>query len=163
MASMCSNCRTCPESSFHLFLQLVAFILNFPLCFNDLSDIWKVCDRRWTPQCKIVIPACLVNIINTIWYTRNQARFQNKIIHWKAAINLIISRNAISGNNTNKTSVVDITEFVILKALKINIHPPRAPIIKEEIWLPPLANWLKVNTNGAVTKKSPESCLWWHF
>lgn len=65
-----------------------ASILNFPLQFIELSDIWKVCDRRWTPQCKLAITACLINILNTIWYSRNQARFQDKVIHWKSAVNI---------------------------------------------------------------------------
>lgn len=45
-----------------------------------------------------------------------------------------------------------MTEFVFLKALKINIHPPKATITKEVIWHPPLTSWLKVNTDGAVLK-----------
>lgn len=45
-----------------------------------------------------------------------------------------------------------MTEFVFLKALKINIHPPKATITKEVLWHPPLTNWLKVNTDGAVLK-----------
>jgi len=36
--------------------------------------------------------------------------------------------------------------------LKINIHPPKALIIKEVIWCPLLTRWLKVNTDGALTK-----------
>lgn len=118
VVSMCSNCRACAESSNHLFLHYsfaaklwnwFSSILNFPLILNATSDIWRLCDMRWTPQCKIAIAACLVNIINIIWYVRNQVRFQNKIIHWKVAINLIISSTAFSGNHTKKTSAVDMT------------------------------------------------------
>jgi ribonuclease HI len=68
------------------------------------------------------------------------------------AINLILSSTAFSGNHTKKTAAVDMTEFRILKALKINIHPPNAPTIKEVIWAPPITSWLKVNTDGAVTR-----------
>lgn len=161
MASMCTNCKSHTESSSHLFLHCsfaskmwnwLSSVLNFPLNFTVTSDIWKVCDRSWTPQCKLTITACLVNVINCIWYVRNQARFQNKIIDWRIVINIIITSTALSGNNTNKTSAVDMTEFRILKALKINIHPPKAPSIKEVLWHPPIFNWLKVNTDGAVTK-----------
>lgn len=161
MVSMCTNCKTYTESSSHLFLHCpfasklwnwLSSVLNFPINFTVTSDIWNVCDRSWTPQCKLAITACLVNVINCIWYVRNQARFQNKIIDWRIAINIIISSTALSGNNTTKTSAVDMTEFRILKALKINIHPPKAPSIKEVLWQPPIINWLKVNTDGAVTK-----------
>ena len=51
-----------------------------------------------------------------------------------------------------------MTEFCILKTFKINIvsssKPPRAPIIKEVPWIPPLFHWLKVNTDGALIKNS---------
>jgi hypothetical protein len=41
---------------------------------------------------------------------------------------------------------------VILKALNINIHPPKSHVIKEVVWHPPIHNWLKVNIDGAVVK-----------
>lgn len=93
MVSMCTNCKSAEETSTHLFLYCsfaaklwswLSSILNFPLNFIKASDIWKLCDRRWTPQCKIAIT-------DNIWYARNQASFQNKTIHWKFAINLILS------------------------------------------------------------------------
>jgi len=56
-----------------------------------------------------------------------------------------------------KTFVVDMIEFRILKALKINIHHPRARTIKEVIWHPPISNWLKVNTDGAVAKNTSKA------
>jgi hypothetical protein len=43
-------------------------------------------------------------------------------------------------------------KFVILKFFNINIHPPKAPTIKEVLWQPPLINWLKANTDGTLTK-----------
>jgi len=112
-------------TGFHLF--------EFSLHFNEVYDIWNVWDRRWTPQCKLAITACLINILNIIWYTRNQARFHDKVIHWRSGINLIISSTSITGNNTKKNSSMDMTEFVILKALRINIHTPNALVIKEVI------------------------------
>jgi len=45
-------------------------------------------------------------------------------------------------------------EFNILKACKVNIKPPTAPSIKEVIWFPPLASWVKVNIDGASIKNS---------
>lgn len=43
-------------------------------------------------------------------------------------------------------------EFIILKACKVQIRHPRAPIIKEVIWSPPLSSWIKANADGAATK-----------
>lgn len=47
--------------------------------------------------------------------------------------------------------------FAILKALNINIHPPKAPLIIEVLWIPPLFNWLKINTDGAYIKNSAKA------
>jgi len=164
MASICSLCSTSDESSSHLFFSCpfalkiwawLASILNISLHVNSAEDILSICNRNFTPQCKMVIKASIINIIHSIWYTRNQARFMNKKIHWKSAINTIISIVSLAGNNTKLCSSVNMQEFVILKAFKVNIHPPEAPIIKEVIWTPPLPptfNWLMVNTDGAVVK-----------
>ena len=43
-------------------------------------------------------------------------------------------------------------EFSILKACKVNIKPPRASLIKEVIWAPPMLSWVKVNIDGASIK-----------
>lgn len=42
-------------------------------------------------------------------------------------------------------------DFIILKKLHANIHLPKAPIIKEVIWIPPISNCMKYNTSGAFT------------
>lgn len=65
---------------------------------------------------------------------------------------MIIADVSLSGNNTNKTAARDMLEFTIMKACKVNIKPPKAPIIKEVIWSPPLHSWIKINTDGASTK-----------
>ena len=54
-----------------------------------MEQIWLILDRGRSPQCKVVIKACIINLINTIWYRRNQSRFQDKLIHWKTAINMM--------------------------------------------------------------------------
>jgi len=43
-------------------------------------------------------------------------------------------------------------EFTILKACKVNIKPPRASLIKEVNWAPPMHSWVKVNTDGTSIK-----------
>jgi len=128
LASVCSNYLSAGESTIHLFFQCnyacklwswFSSLLNINLQFADLVDIWKVCDRNWTPQCKVAITACIINILSTIWYSRNQSRYYNKKIFWKSTINLIISSVALSGNLTRKASAVDMAEFVSLKTLKL--------------------------------------------
>jgi len=90
IASICSSCNTSPESTFHLFFQCslamklwswLASLLNTNLQFNSVEDIWKLCNKIWTPQCKVVVQAVIINILSTIWFIRNQARFKDKKIH----------------------------------------------------------------------------------
>lgn len=161
IASICSNCLTDSETSYHLFFECsfathswnwLARILNISFQISNVVDIWKICDRRWSPQCKVVVQASIVNIIYAIWYRRNQARFQDRHIHWKIILNNIISCVHLSGCNTCKTSSPDMREFQIRKYFKVQIHPPKAPQIKEVIWSPPIFNWIKVNTDGAASK-----------
>lgn len=126
-------------------------LINLRLYFNDVEDIWKLCDRSWSPQCKLVIKAGIINILSSVWFVRNQARFNNKIIHWKSAINLVSSSVSLIGNCTTLTSSSSMTDFQVLKKFQIFIHPPRAPIIIEVLWHPPLINWIKANTDGAAS------------
>lgn len=63
----------------------------------------------------------------------------------------------MTGNTTKLCSSVNMTGFCILKALNINIHPPKAPLIIEVLWIPPLFNWLKINTDGAYIKNSAKA------
>ncbi|XP_039682967.1 uncharacterized protein [Medicago truncatula] len=122
-----------------------------------MSEVWAFLDLHWTPQCKVVVKACIFNIVNTIWYRRNQIRVQSKVIHWRSTINLIISKVSLAGNLTSKTAAANIYEFTIMKSCKVNIRPPRAPSIKEIIWSPPLPSWIKINTDGAATKNPSRS------
>jgi ribonuclease HI len=159
MPSVCNLCFKEGETSFHLFFQCpyaiciwnwFAGIVNLNLHFNYVEEIWSLCDRSWQPQCKVVILASLVNIISTIWYVRNQIRFQNKIIPWENAIALISANVSLSGNLTCHTYHSSMRDFSILKKFSITLHPPKAPSIKEVLWAPPPLGWLKCNTDGAL-------------
>jgi ribonuclease HI len=50
-----------------------------------------------------------------------------------------------------------IRDFSIIKYFNINIHPPKAPQIKEVIWCPPSLGWIKCNTDG-VASSVTSSC-----
>jgi hypothetical protein len=103
----------------------------------------------WQPQCKVVILASLVNIISTVWFVRNQCRFNNKIIPWENEIALISANVSLSGNLTKLTYHSSMRDFSILKKFNIIVHPPKSPTIKEVLWAPPPLDWLKCNTDGA--------------
>ena len=87
LPSMCSLCCKFPESSFHLFFECsyaariwsqFASVINMRLVFQTVEEMWSLCNRSWNPQCKLVITATMINILNSIWYARNQVRFSNK-------------------------------------------------------------------------------------
>jgi hypothetical protein len=67
---------------------------------------------------------------------------------------MISASVSLSGNKTNKTINSSMRDFTILKNFRINLHPPKAPIIKEVFWQPPLFNWIKGNTDGAANSST---------
>ncbi|XP_045791752.1 uncharacterized protein LOC123886479 [Trifolium pratense] len=90
---------------------------------------------------------------------RNNARFHDKSTHWRNVVSWISTNTALVGNKTSMCSNSSLIDFKILKHFNINIHPPKAisihpPNSKEVIWLPPLIDWVKCNTDGASTQIS---------
>jgi len=131
-----------------------ANILNCPLQFQSKEDIWSICKKASKPQCKVVITSALINIINVVWFARNQARFNDKNVNWRSVISVIISNSSIAGNLTNKKALSSLYDFVILKKFNVGIHPPNAPKIIEVLWNSPILNWTKCNTDGSTTSSA---------
>jgi ribonuclease HI len=156
--SMCSLCNNNAESSFHLFFECpyaiklwswLAGCLNVTLQFSSMEDIWRLCDSHWSPQGKVTLTAALINLINTLWFVRNQARFSNVHIPWKQAVSLITAATYLSGHNTLKTSTNSIRDFSFMKQFRISLHPSHPTTLREVLWLPPMTNWIKCNIDGA--------------
>jgi len=131
--------------------------MNIPLHFNSIEDIWLTCNRYSNHQSKLVVNSAIINIINAIWFARNQLRFNNKKIHWKNSIASITASVSLAGNNSRTTSL-SMSDSVLLKKFNVTLHPPRAPKIIEVIWHPPVAPWVKCNTDGCFTTTSSSSC-----
>ncbi|CAJ2678215.1 unnamed protein product [Trifolium pratense] len=124
---------------------------NLPsMCTLCSSYAESIPHLNWTPQCSIVIKSAMINILNAIWYARNQGRFNDKIIPWKSAIAWIISCSSLTGNRTKLVYRSSMQDFMILKAFKVHLHPPKAPTIKDIIWQPPTHFWVKCNSDGAA-------------
>lgn len=165
MPSMCSLCSRNEETSFHLFFECIyscnlwcwlSRMLQIPLHFNSIEDIWVTCKRYSNHQSKLVANSAIIYIINSIWFARNQLRFSNKKIHWKSSISSVLALVSLAGNNSRTTSL-SMSDFSLLKKFNINLHPPRAPKIIEVIWHPPTIPWIKCNTDGCFTSTS-SSC-----
>lgn len=157
-ASMCSLCLNHAETSFHLFFDLpyarklwywFANTINKAFKFTQIDDIWKICDLHWSPQCKVMIKSDMINLINTIWFVRNQSRYHDMVIPWKSVISIIIANASMSGNHTALLSYNSVTDFSILRSYRVKINYPKAPDIKEIFWKPPMINWTKCNIDGA--------------
>lgn len=95
-SSRCFLCLKKGESSFHLFFECVyaqnirnwlTSSINCTLQFQSKEEIWSLCNKSWSPQCKVMITAALFNLFN------------KKQIHLRSSISKIISSTYVSGNN----------------------------------------------------------------
>jgi len=90
-------------------------------------------------------------ILNTIWFYRNQMRFNNMRVGWRSTIAMIAFNTTLFGNNTKLTGSSSKVHFIILKAFNFNNLPPKRPLIKEVTWQPSLVSWAKCSYDGAAT------------
>jgi ribonuclease HI len=97
----------------------------------------------------LAITATIINCLNSIWYSRNQKRFADKSIPLTSAINLVIANVSLTGKFAKCHAYSSIPEFMILKALHVPLKFPKAPVIKEVLWQPPILDWIKCNSDGA--------------
>jgi ribonuclease HI len=158
LPSMCSLCGEQSETSFHLFLDCrfatriwswLSSLLNIPCNFATFYDVFSLCNRSWSPLCKISIIAVIINCFNIIWFSRNQKRFADKNVLISSAINMIIANVALSGKLSKAHAFSSVSEFMILRSLHVPLKFSNAPIIKEVLWQPPILNWIKCNSDGA--------------
>jgi ribonuclease HI len=107
----------------------------------------------------LVITSAILNIVNLIWISRNNLRFNDVKPSWNSVTSLIIAHVSLAGNQTVLSTGSSIVDFQILKAFKVNNHPPRAPRIIEVIWHPPIIGWVKCNTDGSSSgNPGPSAC-----
>jgi hypothetical protein len=83
-----------------------------------MTDIWNLADS-WSPHCKIVINAAIINIFNAIWLARNNARFNNLVANWRSSVSSIYVDVATVGNFTSNLSSSSIRDFTILQCFTL--------------------------------------------
>ncbi|XP_019431188.1 PREDICTED: uncharacterized protein LOC109338411 [Lupinus angustifolius] len=159
LASMCNLCKASNDNSEHIFLtcHFAVRIWNwlgttFSITINNhsISAILALCNRQWSPQVHHVLAASMVHIINTIWFCRNQDRFQDKKINFNSAISRIKLAIALSGNQSKLIASNSMRDFNILRSLNVAINYSKAPKIVEVCWYPPLHDRIKINSDGAA-------------
>lgn len=126
---------------------------------SSLLTIFEVGSRGWSPQAKLTVYAAIVNLINAILFTRNNSRFNSMRPTINSAVALITTNILLSSNLTKAVTGPSISDFVVLKAFKSDIHHPKAPRIIEVFWHPPILNWTKCNTYGASVG-NPRQAAW---
>jgi hypothetical protein len=89
-----------------------------------MEDMWKLCDLNWAPQSKVVVASALINLLNGIWFARNQVRFNNIDVKWQSIISMIKANVSLSGNNTKKASSSSIRDFILLKKFNVCCNTP---------------------------------------
>ncbi|PNY07582.1 ribonuclease H, partial [Trifolium pratense] len=81
-----------------------------------------------------------------IWNLCDKARS-----NWKSSMTWIAANVVLAGNHTKALSSGTINDFSMLKAFMVTVHPPKPMSLKEVIWQPPPPQWIKCNTDGALT------------
>lgn len=159
MPSVCNLCFKQSKTSQHLIFDFtyamniwrwLSNVLNSPSTISSLDVVLAALNKSYSPQCKTVVLSAVINTVNSIWFARNQIRFNISKIHWRFSISSIIAQVNLSGNLTHKVSSSAIADFVILKTFDVTIHHPKPPDIIEVMWQPRIFEWVKCNSDRAA-------------
>jgi len=50
----------------------LCWTVNTTLHFQSMQDIWSICGKFFNLRCKLVLNYAIINVMNAIWYSRNQ-------------------------------------------------------------------------------------------
>ncbi|XP_019431130.1 PREDICTED: uncharacterized protein LOC109338369 [Lupinus angustifolius] len=164
LASKCNLCNSSEEDSNHLFLHCsfakaswswVQDTFSIRLNTQFVHSILLQCSIQSKNQLKEVLSPCVLHTIATIWYCRNQSKFEGKQIPLREAISKIKTEMTMVGNCSHATSnSCSVFDLLVLRNLKVPLKLNKAPRIIEVLWQKPQDGWIKVNIDGAA-KGSP--------
>lgn len=161
--SICSLFYKSEETSNHLFFDCdfarrfwswFNSAISVPIDTSSLQSVLSTCKKSWSPQREVVLLASIINILETIWFCRNQIKFDSKVVSFRSAVSMVIGFTSLSGNTFAGHMSSSIEEFSILKSFPIKCHPRKAPSIIQVDWIPLPCGWIKANTDRAA-KGSP--------
>lgn len=124
-------------------------MLHIPIDQSSISSILSIHDKKWSGQIRDIILSAIIHIIWVLWFSRNQLRYNDKIISTNRAIQLVSACISLSGNVLSGKTSSSIEDFKIFKHFSVSIHPPRAPYIIQVNWYKSLCGWIKCNSDGA--------------
>ncbi|XP_058746815.1 uncharacterized protein LOC131619766 [Vicia villosa] len=157
--SFCSLCQCDADSTAHVFFECT-FVrpiwnwllakLHFPYAVNNIQDCIEMLSISRSPQAKAVVLSMVCSLFYFVWRARNSMRFEGRKIHWKACISQIMARAKLVGDNRTNASDNNITSFLILKGMQVNLNPNRPASFMNVLWCPPPLGWVKVNIDGVA-------------
>ena len=86
----------------------------------------------------------------SIWDYCNKSKFQNQKPNFLRASMAIEASTRLVWDLTSSSMPPSIYEFSKLKAFNVCCHPRKLQVIKQVRWHPPLAEYIKCNTNEAT-------------
>lgn len=95
----------------------------------------------------------LMTITCAVWSIRdycNKSKFQNQKPNFLRASMAIEASTRLVWDLTSSSMPPSIYEFSKLKAFNVCCHPRKLQVIKQVRWHPPLAEYIKCNTNEAT-------------
>lgn len=103
---------------------------------HDWEDVWNICNRVWSDQCKLIFNVTFMHLLNVIRVARNNVIFKEKSITTSSSISFNLSACSRVGNNNKVSPFINIYDFEMLEYFKVRIQPLNAPNIMEVIWKP---------------------------
>ncbi|XP_058759058.1 uncharacterized protein LOC131632300 [Vicia villosa] len=132
----------------------LCYKLNFFYPILGWNDVWSLCNKFGASQCKNVIEAAVIYVLNSIWLARNKIRFQSTKMNFSTATSYIMEAVSLAGSVALATKHLNMHEFTIINSFKVIMRPLKAPNNMEVIWKPPSRNWIKINCDGALSSTS---------
>ena len=161
LASRCSICKRNTDSIHHVFLQCPyaqgiwnSLATTFGITMDTSSDLVaffrKATLVSLSDQLFNLWIVGIIASIHTIWYTRNNSTFEDRLISLSSALALVWTAMRDANKVQKGTMKNTIDDLTILRKIGVQGLPSKAPRIIHVPWTPPPCGWIKVNTDGAA-------------
>lgn len=115
---------------------------------TSLITILDTCSLDWRPQTKNVVLPFIIEILQSIWFSKNMISFEDNHMNLQQSIHNIKVSAYLLGTNFKGCMRSYMCNFRIFKEFNIVCHASNSTLIKEVIWKPRLLFWIKCNIDG---------------